>query len=390
MGRRQYTSHRLYCEAPVTNLEVLVAEYLTDRFYVSSSDPDRDYELFGMDHLRSERVLRNSGDKQNKIWPSMWMQVYPSRVDGDSGVSVGVRIVDLQWAEQTGLLRADEMPVHIRSRFRVCPNYIEFDSHYRCSWAAFAVCRGVQPLVSERYNTFVHKFDEAYLDLIQTSFSSDAERDVVLVELVTETFNPTGSLVWPDQDLLPLTFSRVVPRLSRKSLQTLVTAESIAFSQLPILDWSPVVICYCKAVEIELLEKLLQPIQKAALHRRDQKSWSPTKDKRITRLYDYALKDSGRPLELGTLANALEHVLNAEPYSDPVKDLVLEHLRRFGEPDWATGPFISELRHLVRNYRNAAAHTTILAKEDAAECRQLVLGSASHRGILARLLSSST
>jgi len=99
--------------------------------------------------------------------------------------------------------------------------------------------------------------------------------------------------------------------LSAGALRFVATAEHVA-GQLeadPQLEWSPAVIGLCKAVEAEVVCRILQPLSARAA--REDLS-ADKNDKDLGRVATFCADPSRKPPELGTFAYFLQTVINSQ------------------------------------------------------------------------------
>ena len=174
--------------------------------------------------------------------------------------------------------------------------------------------------------------------------------------------------------------------LSSEAVKFLATAEHVA-AQLredPHLEWSPAVIGLCKAVEVEVVNRLVVPLGVtvgADDLREDER------DKDVGRVAAYCRDSNRKPPELGAFAHFLQTVIHSQRRRD-TSVLLKGFLRLAGGwtgSNWILGPsaFHSALSTLTANFRNRAAHIDELSREDYMGCRELVIGA---DGLLWRLV----
>jgi hypothetical protein len=167
--------------------------------------------------------------------------------------------------------------------------------------------------------------------------------------------------------------------ISPEAVRFIVTAEHVA-AQLrsdPQLEWSPAVIGLCKAVEAEIVSRILRPL--AALASREDLS-SDKKDKDIGRVATFCADSTQKPPELGTFSHLLQTVIHST-YRRETSTLLRCFLRLIGEftgSHWLLQPegLHTALVTLTANFRNRAAHIDELSRRDYLDCRELVIGPA--------------
>lgn len=175
-------------------------------------------------------------------------------------------------------------------------------------------------------------------------------------------------------------------RLSPRSVRFIATAEYLA-SRLrsePQLEWSPTVIGLCKAVESEVVSRILIPLANNA---RDADLRDDKTDRDIGRVAAFCVYPMRKPPELGAFAHFLQTVIHSRRRRN-TSIIIREFLRLAGDwtgSDWILDPnsFHQSLTMLTTTFRNRAAHIDELGKEDYLGCRDLVIGD---QGIVWRLL----
>lgn len=168
-----------------------------------------------------------------------------------------------------------------------------------------------------------------------------------------------------------------VQHLEPKTLRLLATAEYVA-TQLVIatdLDWSAAVIGLCKAVEIEVVGRLVDPLAAAA----DGLDLSiDIADKDLGRVARYCAGRSAKPPELGSIRHFLSTAENSQQRRETSPLLVaLRNLaQQWPRGDWifAGQGAVAALEALIVRYRNPAAHTEELTEADYHDCADLVSG----------------
>lgn len=165
--------------------------------------------------------------------------------------------------------------------------------------------------------------------------------------------------------------------LAPHSLRFVATAEHVA-TQLesdPQLEWSPAVIGLCKAVEAEVVSRILMPL---ALLTANEDLSDDKKDKDIGRIAAYCIDTERKPPELGTFAHFLQTVIHSKDRRE-TSTLIrcfLELTRKWTGSTWILDPqgLHYTLAILTAGYRNRAAHIDELSRQDYADCRQHTFG----------------
>ena len=165
--------------------------------------------------------------------------------------------------------------------------------------------------------------------------------------------------------------------LSPETLRFVATAEHVA-RQLgadPQLEWSPAVIGLCKAVEAEIVGRILRPLSVRA----SREDLSADKgDKDIGRIAAFCADSGRKPPELGTFSHFLQTVIHSQQRRQ-TSALICSFLKLTSEwtgSHWLLDPdgLYRSLGDLTGKFRNRAAHIDELGKQDYMSCRELVIG----------------
>ena len=174
--------------------------------------------------------------------------------------------------------------------------------------------------------------------------------------------------------------------LSLKSVRFIATAEFLSgrLQSEPYLEWSPAVIGLCKAVESEIVGRILIPLATKA----GGADLSADKtDRDVGRVAAFCADPLRKPPALGAFAHFLQTVSHSQRRRNT--SVIIRNFLRLAE-DWTGSGWILDpnsfhrsLTKLTTTFRNRAAHIDELGKEDYLGCRELVIGD---RGIVWRLL----
>ena len=177
--------------------------------------------------------------------------------------------------------------------------------------------------------------------------------------------------------------------LSPESLRFIATSEHVA-AQLELdaqLEWSPAVIGLCKAVETEIVGRILRPLATLAVTEdlTDDKS-----DKDIGRVAAFCVDPGRKPPELGSFAHFLQTVIHSRQRRQTSKliNCFFRLSAAWTGSAWLLLPdgLHGALRHLTETYRNRAAHIDELARSDYVGCREVTIGST---GVIWQLITST-
>ena len=154
------------------------------------------------------------------------------------------------------------------------------------------------------------------------------------------------------------------------------------------LDWSAAVIGLCKAVEIEAVRRVVDPLIAAA---GGADLAADVADKDLGRVAKYCAGRSAKPPELGAIRHFLVTAANSQERqaASPLLSAFRDVLRRWPLGDWLLTPAgaPAALEAITMSYRNPAAHTEELTEVDYRHCADFVLGG---NGLLWSLIMATT
>jgi hypothetical protein len=177
--------------------------------------------------------------------------------------------------------------------------------------------------------------------------------------------------------------------LSDAARRFLDSAELLAglLATKPHHDWSGPIISYCKAFELEAVNRVIRPLCRELAH--DGVSAADRDDKDIGKVATYCANGSGHPPELGVIAHFLRTAAHSTRRAETSP--TLRTFKRL-TVRWGGGWLLDDhgalkaIPELTRRFRNPAAHTGELQDEDYRDCRDFVTGPT---GILWKLLSAT-
>ena len=221
---------------------------------------------------------------------------------------------------------------------------------------------------------------------IRTGSAGDSERADALAEQLLALASEAEQR--EAMELLRIR-SDQVDQLTERSQRLLATSEYVAshLANATDLEWSSAVVCVCKAVEVELVERLIKPL---ALECRDADLQGDILDKDLGPVARFCAGRTDKPPALG----AIRHFLQTAHHSRSRKDTssllraLGRTLRRWPDCAWLLEPdgALVDLKQLADHYRNPAAHTDELQQSDFDGCHRLVLGD---EGMLWALLRAT-
>lgn len=174
--------------------------------------------------------------------------------------------------------------------------------------------------------------------------------------------------------------------LSPETVRFVATAEHVArqLQTVPHLEWSLPVIGLCKAVESEVVNRILVPLANKAI---SADLSHDKKDKDIGRVATFCIDSKRKPPELGVIAHFLQTVIHSSQRrrTSPLIRIFLTLVGDWTDSNWLLDSMACHrsLTTLTTKFRNPAAHIEELGKEDYIACRNLVIGD---NGIIWSLL----
>ena len=178
------------------------------------------------------------------------------------------------------------------------------------------------------------------------------------------------------EELLVLRESRA-RTLQPSSLRLLATSTFVA-TQLKgttSLDWSAAIIGLCKAVEVELVARLIEPLRTASQNINLQVDID---DRDLERIARYCAGRTATPPEIGAIRHFLQTAANSRrrQASSPLIGELRAVVARWPNSDWLfdVDRGLKVMTELTTRFRNRAAHTDELTAEDYSAGEDLVAG----------------
>lgn len=177
--------------------------------------------------------------------------------------------------------------------------------------------------------------------------------------------------------------------LCPEALRFIATAEFVAthLEASAQLEWSPAVIGLCKALEVEVVGRILRPLASASA---EQDLNSDKSDKDLGRVAAFCADPQRKPPELGVFSHFLQTVIHSQERRQTSR-LIGCFLRLAGH--WTGSMWLLDaaglhrsLTQVTANYRNRAAHIDELSASDYQKCRELTIGA---EGVVWRLILST-
>ena len=166
--------------------------------------------------------------------------------------------------------------------------------------------------------------------------------------------------------------------LCPEALRFLATAEFIA-SKLcsePELEWSPAIVGLCKAVEVEVINRLILPLAQRVA---SEDISNDKKDKDIGRVAAFCADPKRYPLELGGISHFLQTTIHSQRRreSSVLMGAFLHLASDWAGSQWILDPngIFKALSKLRTDFRNKSAHIDEMSETHYRQCRELVMGT---------------
>ena len=221
---------------------------------------------------------------------------------------------------------------------------------------------------------------------IKAGSLEDEARDAALLQMLTSAA-PADEVARAQARLIASAPQHT--QLSDAAQRMLATAHAVKATLRSVtgLDWSVAIIGLCKAVEVEVVYRIAEPLRQVTS---GQDMTADLKDTEFARVARYCA-GTATPPELGSLARFLRTAANSKKRAET--SVLVAALRSatkaWPSADWlfTKGGFTDAVEHLTREYRNPAAHTALLGEEDFTRCTRLVHG---HDGLLWQLIVATS
>lgn len=221
---------------------------------------------------------------------------------------------------------------------------------------------------------------------IKAGTKLDDEKATDLAEVLLSLLNKDQ--VREAERLYQLSEKRAV-LLSETALKFVSTSEHLSrvLEIVPDLDWSPATIGLCKAVELEIIERILIPL---LAQTKGINIEVDVKDKDLGRVAKFIVEPNNKPPEMGTFAHFLQTSINSQTRrtTSPIVERLYKLFHSWPNSDWISNPdgLYTSIVRLTQDFRNPAAHINTLTKQDYENCREFVIGA---NGILWKLISAT-
>ena len=166
--------------------------------------------------------------------------------------------------------------------------------------------------------------------------------------------------------------------LCPESLKFLAIAEFVA-SQLgskPELEWSPAIVGLCKAVEVEVINRLILPLAQRVASKDIS---NDERDEDIGRVAAFCANPKRNPPELGGISHFLQTTIHSQRRreSSVLMGAFLQLASDWAGSQWILDPngICNSLSKLRTDFRNKSAHIDAMSEMHYRQCRKLVMGT---------------
>ncbi|MBE2226847.1 MAG: hypothetical protein IAE93_05880 [Ignavibacteria bacterium] len=167
--------------------------------------------------------------------------------------------------------------------------------------------------------------------------------------------------------------------LSASALRFYATSECVAetLTKEPNLDWSAAIIGLCKAFELELIERFINPLRE--LCNSVLIDEADLKDKDFGRIASYCAGKIIKPPELGVIKHFISTAINSKIRLENSNFLRMGFkgfINKRANSNWLidNNGLLKAIESLTNNYRNKAAHIDELEQSNYISCKELVFG----------------
>lgn len=371
MGVRHYFSHRIYADTKFRTLIDLLGEFLAEKHWVvDSHSADREYETLH----QPPKIDITPGNRATKFLPRASILSAPARtIAEDSGMFL-FYVINLRWGWEKDIINPFQVKV-AQKEFGQCPNYIEIETHRK--WysgqkeigekiAAFIEARGIQ--------THIRSYEDEFIDIIDTAYDHYEEKVNALHDLTQSTI-PWTEIPELAVYQLPIRFIPIIPQLHENTIRFLRTAEHLRNTVGLLPDNSPAIVEYCKTVEWELHSKVFQPITSKMTKLSTNEPYGDLKKL-------WRILGKQKELTLGEMKNFIVSAIDVNNDNNPIANAIRNSVFKTTAYSWLSDPFLTSLTDLIKYYRNAAAHKSVMTSKDVEHTRLTIIGDNDNGGLL--------
>jgi len=178
-------------------------------------------------------------------------------------------------------------------------------------------------------------------------------------------------------EIILKTSEKRAEKLCPEAVRFIATAEHVAaqLQEVPQLEWSPAVIGLCKAVEAEVMARIIRPLANRATN---ADLGADIVDKDVGRVAAFCADQSKKTPELGVIAHFIQTAIHSQSRREisPLLKTFFNLVTEWTGSQWLLDPkgFHLALTSVTTGFRNRAAHIEELGKMDYDNCRDIVIG----------------
>jgi hypothetical protein len=356
-----YYQHKIYCDLDYKTLFSIAADHFESLRYYQS-----DGNLF-----KNKKKIYQDSD-------SLSFSVAVARSLFETSEDVFVISDNLKGKFSRKEINFNSLPIRVRQRFKNMPNILKIDLNTRLYRYQYQL---VIDITKKLKNSGFAIYDDCFNGQLLGLYDNyDDETRLEAIHTVVKEYFSENNL--PDLNLstfLP-EFSLLVGNLEKDSILALKTAEYLREIDFELPDYSPIVIEYCKIIEIEIYHKILLPLK----NKLNTGTAIQTANS-LKKLKNFITSTENKSIELGTFSSMLESIVDNNLTDNLATSLVESILQLPFKRD--AKYLIQDIYHVTRNYRNKAAHKSILTKEDMENCRSYIIGNYTQIGLLSKIVS---
>lgn len=360
-----YYQHKIYCDLDFKSLLSIAADYFESIKY---------YEYSTEEQFKNSKKLYQGNDRAS------FSVVFAKSLIDLSG-SVMVVTENLKAKFSRGELKMTDLPLKARQRFENMPNILTIDLHRFYYKDQIHI---VEDISNKLKKSGFKIYDDCFNGQLLSIYDNiiDEEEKIKAIQYLIYEYFETKNLPKIDLKNFSSDLALLVSNFNQDSLKALHTGEFLYNIENELYDYSPVVIEYCKIVEIEIFDKILQPLKQ--YFNSLPISHLPTSNE-LKKLKGFINSKDGKSIELGTFANTLEILLNNN-LNDNLSEKIKEKISNLPfQPSLKS--IIDDIYFLTRNFRNKAAHKAILTKQDMINCRKYIMGDINNIGLIGKLVN---
>ncbi len=355
-----YYQHKIYCDLDYKTLLSMAADHFESLKY---------YQPNGKLFKNNRKIYQDSG--------SISFSAAAARSLFETSEDVFIISDNLKGKFSRKEIDFKILPIRVQQRFKNMPNILKVDLSTRLYKYQYKLVADISnKLKNAGYIVYDDCFNGQLLGLFDSHYEDDIK--IELIHSIVKEYFSENDLPELNLTLFSNEFSLLIGNLEKDSLLVLKTAEYLREIVLELPDYSPIVIEYCKIIEIEIYYKILLPLKNRL------NGTTIVTANSLKKLKTFITSTENKSIELGTFSSILESIINNNLNDNLAINLIdsISHL-----PFQRNAKYlVQDIFHLTRNYRNKAAHKSILTKEDMESCREFIIGNQNHTGLLSKIV----